>query len=182
MPAITKIKKTSASLLISSMLYAASAPLSANSDMMQMEQVQKARQKLKHKAMGHDGDHMAEEKDVTKGFKGIYYGYLPCDLKDCNGFKMTLSLKQRNKYLLVTQYAKAASREYYEKGIYDWDAKKQKLTLIPKKKNAGKRLFTIKDDSTLIVLRDDGLKMRGNQNDYALQRSDSIKTRQVHIH
>ena len=54
--------------------------------------------------------------DKSTDFHGVFYGYLPC--QDCNGVKITLSLKQKNLYLLVTQSAKESSREFYEKGKY----------------------------------------------------------------
>lgn len=149
----------------------------AESDKQLQEKTLKARESLsmdhsKHKQIA----------DRTEGFRGIFYGYLPCDQPDCDGFKMTLSLKQRNNYLLVSQYARASSREHYDKGKYDWDDKTHLLTLTPFKEGAAKRLFSIKDPGTLIQLQTSGKPMPGDQDDYALERSDKGKTREVHIH
>lgn len=151
----------------------------AESDMQLMEKALKAREGQSHKTMGHSA--RANPEDATGGFRGVFYGYLPCEKKDCNGVKTTLSLKNKNNYLLVTQYAKASSREYYEKGKYDWDENKHLLTLTPKKQ-AAKHQFRIQDEATLIQLNSDGTVIAGNPKDYTLQRGDSITTRQVHIH
>lgn len=151
----------------------------AESDMQLMEKALKIREGKGHEAMGHSS-HL-QPADTSKIFRGVFYGYLPCDQKDCDGIKMTLSLKQKSNYLLVTQYAKASTREYYEKGKYAWDEQNQVLTLTPKRDGVI-RLFRIQDEATLIQLDADGAPVSGNQKDYTLQRSDSIKTRQVHIH
>ncbi len=151
----------------------------AESDKQLQEKTLKAREMIHHKDMDHPV--ATGSADETAGFRGIFYGYLPCDQKDCDGFKMTLSLKQKNNYLLVYQYAKESTREYYEKGKYDWDDKKHTLLLTPNK-DAPKRQFSIQDEGTLVQLDKDGKPMPGNQEDYKLRRSDKAKSRDVHIH
>jgi len=151
----------------------------AESDKQLQEKTLRAREMIRQNAMDHSAH--TNTTDVTEGFRGVFYGYLPCNEKDCDGFKMTLSLKQKNNYLLVTQYARASSREYYDKGKYDWDDKTHILTLSSNK-DAAKRLFSIKDEGTLIHLNTDGMPMSGNQDDYTLARSDKAKSREVHIH
>ena len=151
----------------------------AESDMQLQEKALKARELTRHKDMDHSAHTKADDK--TEGFRGVFYGYLPCDEKDCDGLKMTLSLKQKDNYLLVTQPAKASSREYYDKGKYTWDDKAHTLSLTSKKDGAS-QLFTIKDEATLIRLNSNGTPMPGDQDDYILQRSDKAKSRQVHIH
>ncbi|WAR44262.1 copper resistance protein NlpE [Methylomonas rapida] len=152
----------------------------AKSDMELQEEALKARESIRHKNMNHSMHDNAE--DQTGGFRGVFYGYLPCEQKDCDGIKQTLSLKPRNNYLLVTQYAKESTREYYEKGKYDWDDKKHVLTLTPNKEGAARRLYSIEDEGALVTLNSDGKPMPGDKDDYTLSRSDKTKTRQVHIH
>ena len=151
----------------------------AESDMQLQEKALKAREMSRHADMDHAAQ--ANSEDETGGFHGVFYGYLPCKEKDCDGLKMTLSLKQKNNYLLVSQYARSSSRENYDKGKYAWDDKTRTLSLISNK-NAGKRLFTIKDEGELILLSDNGAPLPGDQDDYSLKRSDVYKTRNVHIH
>lgn len=127
----------------------------------------------------HEMEDHAEHTDPTLGFRGIFYGYLPC--ADCNGIKNTLSLKQSGNYLLVTQPAKDSSREFYEKGKYDWDDKAHILVLTPSKNQPPKKL-RIENDSTLLLLNTDGTPMSGDQERYTLRRSDKVQSRQVHIH
>lgn len=143
------------------------------------EKALKARELVHHGDMDHSAQ--ADPADATGGFRGVFYGYLPCQEKDCDGVKMTLSLKQKNNYLLVTQYAKASTREYYEKGKYVWDDKTRGLSLTANK-DASIRLFSIKDDSTIIQLSANGRPIPGHQEDYTLRRSDKAKTREMHIH
>lgn len=144
------------------------------------EKALKAREMTHQKTMDHSA-HANPAADDEGMFRGVFYGYLPCKEKDCDGFKMTLSLKQKNNYLLVTQYARASSREYYDKGKYNWDDQNHTLTLMSNK-NAAPRIFAIKDESTLIQLSESGKPMPGDQDDYALERSDKTKSRDVHIH
>lgn len=163
--------------ILLSALLAASQAVMAESDMQQQEKVLKAREMNQHQGMDHSAHENSEAE--TQGFRGVFYGYLPC--KDCDGVKMSLSLKQNNKYLLVTQYAKESSREYYEKGQYSWDDKARSVVLTPNK-NAAIRRFSIEDEGTLIQLSNDGKPLAGDQEQYALRRSDTVKSRQVHIH
>ena len=173
-----KIKKNVTWMFFGALLPLFNAAWAA-SDMQLQEKALKAREISHHGNMDHAAHNMVA--DETGKFRGVFYGYLPCNEKDCDGFKMTLSLKQKNNYLLVTQYAKASSREYYEKGKYQWDDTSHTLTLTPHEKPE-KRQFTIKDESELVQLNSNGTPMPGNQDAYTLSRSDKGKTRQVHIH
>lgn len=139
----------------------------------------KAREHLQHQGMDHSKHNM--QADQTGGFRGVFYGYLPCKEKGCDGIKQTLSLKPKNNYLLVTQYAKDSTREYYEKGKYEWNDKNRRLVLTPKKGGAV-RLYAIQDESALLMLKSDGSLFPGSQDDYTLSRSDKANTREVHIH
>ncbi|WP_428356837.1 copper resistance protein NlpE N-terminal domain-containing protein [Methyloprofundus sp.] len=76
----------------------------AQSDKQTMADVQKARE-LSRQKTGH-AKH-TKPVDPSQEFRGVYYGYLPC--KHCAGIKMTLSLKNKQNYLLVTQYAQASN-------------------------------------------------------------------------
>ena len=149
----------------------------ANSDMQMMREVQKARE------AGRTGvDHSQHKKKVKESekFRGIFYGYLPC--KDCDGIKTTLSLKNKNNYLLVTQYAKTSTREFFEKGKYTWDEKNERVILTPRKgKKSVIRKYYIKNDGALVLLNEHGKAMK-NKDKYTLLRSDMKKTRTVHIH
>lgn len=176
-----KIIKNAALIYLGALL-APLHPAWAESDKQLQEKTLKAREMIHQQSMDHS-EHAAHAKpaDETEIFRGVFYGYLPCKEKDCDGFKMTLSLKQKNNYLLVTQYARASSREYYDKGKYIWDDKTHMLSLTSNKDEA-KRLFSIKDEGTLIQLNSDGAPMPGDQDDYALSRSDKSKSREVHIH
>ena len=148
----------------------------AKSDKQIMGDVQKAREMARQ-----DGDHVKhiQPVDESQQFRGVYYGYLPC--KDCAGIKMTLSLKNKQNYLLVTQHAQASTREFYEKGKYSWDEKNHIVTLIARK-DSSIRKFRIKNEATLIMLTSEGAAMTGNQDKYALTISDQKKSREVHIH
>lgn len=147
-----------------------------SSDKMTMGDVQKAREMVRR-----GGDHAKHRKQVDKSqeFRGIYYGYLPCD--HCAGIKMTLSLKNKKNYLLVTQYAQASTKEFYEKGKYIWDDRTGIVTLTARK-GAGVRKLRIKDEASLVVLTSEGASMKGSQDKYTLLRSDKSKSREVHIH
>ena len=92
-------------------------------------------------------------------FRGVYYGALPCE--DCPGIATTLSLKNKNNYLLVTQKAEVSTREYYEKGKYEWDEKAELVTLTSRKKSIVREL-QIKNDKTLILLSVDGVKLEND--------------------
>lgn len=130
---------------------------------------------------GQDVDHSAHENhDKSLDFHGIFYGYLPCN--DCNGIKATLSLKQNNNYLLVTQPARDSSKEFYEKGKYTWDEETHILVLTPRK-DAAARQYLIKDEGTIVQLNSDGTPMSKElEESYTLRRSDTVKGREVHIH
>ncbi|NYT47582.1 MAG: copper resistance protein NlpE N-terminal domain-containing protein [Candidatus Methanofishera endochildressiae] len=78
---------------------------------------------------------------------------MPCKKKDCAGMKMTLSLKNRQNYLIVTQNAQSSSREYYEKGKYSWDDKSGIVTLVARK-DSSIRKFSIKNEARLIMLEE----------------------------
>jgi ssDNA-binding Zn-finger/Zn-ribbon topoisomerase 1 len=138
--------------------------------------------KARIKSLEQNTDHANHLKPVEKSqeFHGVFYGFLPC--KNCNGIKATLSLKQNNLYLLVTQPAQESSKELYEKGKYTWDDEKHNVTLTPRN-DASIKQYYIKDEGTLIQLNDDGTPMKPDQaSNYTLRRSDSAKTREVHIH
>lgn len=179
MQTLTKTIKTNATLIFLGVLLSGANCAWAESDKQLQEKTLKAREMMNNPGMDHS-EHM-NAADNTGGFRGVFYGYLPCKEEGCDGFKMTLSLKQKSNYLLVTQYAKASSREYYDKGKYEWDDKANTLTLTSNK-DGSKRLFSIKDEGTLIHLNSDGTPMAGDQDDYALERSDKAKSREVHIH
>lgn len=152
----------------------------AESDMQLQEKALKAREMMRHEGMDH-GNHSANDASDPNGFKGVFYGYLPCDNKDCDGLKMTLSLKQKNNYLLVTQNAMASTREYYEKGKYDWNEKTHTVTLKPNN-NLPEKVLSMVDETALVLLARDGKTMPSDQEANTLRRSDKSKTRDVHIH
>lgn len=174
-----KITKHGIVIVFGALLGAVNSAWAASSDMQLMEKALKIREGSDHKGMDHSAHEM--HKDSSKIFRGVFYGYLPCEQKDCDGIKMTLSLKQKHNYLLVTQYARASSREYYDKGKYDWNEQTKILTLTSKK-DGGRKLYSIQDDTALLQLNSDGTPVPGNPKDYTLNRADSVKTREVHIH
>lgn len=166
------------SLIIIYALATPFSPVSAKTDKEIMADVQRARQ-----ANRLEGDHSKHVMPIkfskTQKFRGIYYGYLPCET--CAGIKMTLSLKNKSNYLLVTQYAQSSNREYFEKGKYIWNSKTDLVTLTAKKDKKVRKLI-IKDEGSLIVLSPEGTQMKGDQDQYTLVRSDKNKAREVHIH
>ncbi|MBT7434937.1 MAG: copper resistance protein NlpE [Gammaproteobacteria bacterium] len=128
------------------------------------------------------GDHPkhAIPTDESQEFRGVYYGVLPCKKKDCVKMKMTLSLKNRQNYLIVTQNAQASSREFYEKGKYSWDDKSSIVTLVARK-DSSIRKFRIKNKARLVMLTPEGKPMAGEQRQYILaKREDQDKPREVH--
>lgn len=127
-------------------------------------------------------DHSAHTNPIDKDadFHGVFYGYVPCN--DCDGIKMTLSLKQKNNYLLVTQPARDSSKEYYEKGKYTWNEEKKAVVLTPTKGGTETRYYRIEDEGTLIETTDDGTPMTLKGDRYILENSSAGKTREVHIH
>lgn len=150
----------------------------AATDLEARENLAKARAKNSGKEMDHASHKNHADKSLE--FRGVFYGYLPCS--DCDGIKVTLSLKQKNNYLMVTQYARESSREYYEKGKYDWNERDRTVVLTPRKGGTGKRLYHIENEGTIIQLNEDGSRMFGDSDRYVLRRSDMTKTREVHIH
>lgn len=128
-----------------------------------------------------DTDHSAHANhDKSLDFHGIFYGFLPCN--DCNGIKTTLSLKQNNNYLLVTQPARESSREFYEKGKYSWNEENHTLVLTPRK-GSESRYYLIKEEGIIVQMNSDGTPMSEELEDsYTLRRSDTVKSREVHIH
>ncbi len=129
----------------------------------------------------------AQSNDDSKHFHGVYYGFFPCNKEDCDGMKMTLSLKNKSNYLLVSQPAKASAREYFDKGKYTWDTEQQIVTLKSKKKKSLVRQFHIKDDDTLIQLDENGNEMwpdEKTKTTYILRRHNDAPTkkRKSHFH
>jgi uncharacterized lipoprotein NlpE involved in copper resistance len=176
----TLIKRTiqySGLIYISTLLLAYN-PVMAATDLEAQEGFLKARVS----ALEQNTDHSAHTKPVddSQKFRGVFYGYIPCN--DCKGIKTTLSLKQNNNYLLVTQPARDSSREFYEKGKYYWNDENQTLVLTPNKEGEARR-YHIEDEGTLIQLDSEGLRMMGDSADrWFLRRSDKVKSREVHIH
>jgi len=175
MKALTITLKQKLTLLFLSVLTISFNPAMAKSDMEIMGEVQRAREMKRH------GEDHSKYKpiDESQKFRGVYYGYLPCDY--CAGIKMTLSLKNKKNYLLVTQYAQASNREHFEKGKYTWDDKSRIVTLVARKDSSIRKL-RIKNEGTLIVLTSEGAKMQGDQDKYTLLRTDKKKSRALHIH
>jgi hypothetical protein len=170
------LKQNLALFLISSLLSA--IPAMAATDLEAQESYARALAKSHQK----ESDHAAHVNNTDKSleFHGVFYGFLPCN--DCTGIKATLSLKQNNNYLLVTQPAKESSREFYEKGKYSWNDEDRTVVLTPKKGGTSIRHYRIENEGTLIQLNDDGTRMTNEADRYVLQRSDTAKTREVHIH
>ena len=175
---LKKHLKQKLTLIFFSTLFSAYNPAIAESDMQIQERVLKAREMLNQQKT----DHAAHVNPIDKSleFHGVFYGFLPCN--DCNGIKATLSLKQKNNYLLVTQPDRESSREYYEKGKYTWNDENQTVVLTPNKESTT-RQYHIDDEGTLVQLSDGGVRMTGDEADrYILRRSDTVKSREVHIH
>jgi hypothetical protein len=152
----------------------------AESDKELQEKALKAREQTQMGAMDHSTHGIAG--DSSGKFRGVFYGYLPCHEENCNGLKMTLSLNTKNNYLLVIQPAKPQNRESFEKGKYQWDDG-QGVVLLTPNKEAPQRRLAIKDEGTLLYLKDDGTPIPESQQDkYLLQRSDQAGNREMHIH
>ncbi len=149
----------------------------AKTDMEIQEEALKAREL--QKGMNHS---MPVDDPALGKFRGVFYGYLPCNEEACTGLKMTLSLNQKHRYLLVIQAAKASNRETFEKGRYEWDEQSGKVTLTPNKEGDAPRRLSVKDDSTLIYLRSDGSAYIGDQDPYLMKRTDVANNRDMHIH
>jgi hypothetical protein len=161
--------------LCGALLFAANVAR-AESDMQIQERVLKARELTREQQTGHAAH--VNPVDKNQEFHGVFYGFFPCS--DCNGIKMTLSLKQNNNYLLVTQPARESSREFYEKGKYSWNDDTHTVVLTPRKQEAPPHQYFIKEQGTLIQLNEDGKPM--TDDGYILRRSDTVKAREVHIH
>lgn len=166
-------------LIILGLLLNLPGPARAESDMQIQEKALKAREMNRAGAMDHSA-HTGSAPTAGK-FRGVFYGYLPCQEEDCNGLKMTLSLNPKNNYLLVTQPAKLLNRESFEKGKYEWDEGKGIVVLTPNK-DAPQRRLAIQNESTLRYLATDGGPLPGDQDQYLLQRSDKAGNREMHIH
>jgi hypothetical protein len=151
----------------------------AETDMQLQEKALIARELSRRGLMDHE-NHVSPAEEITK-FRGVFYGYLPCQEENCDGLKLTLSLNVKNNYLLVIQPAKPQNRESFEKGKYQWDDAKGIVVLIPNK-DAPQRRLEIKDTETLLYLSTDGIPMPGNQDRYRLTRSDKANNREMHIH
>ncbi len=161
-------------VLLISALFSTYSSVMAETDFASQERLLRARVKNYEQKT----DHSAHLKPVEKHleFHGVFYGYLPCT--DCNGIKATLSLKQNNNYLLVTQPAKESSKEFYEKGKYTWDDDNQ-IVVLTSRKDGLKRQYYIENDGALVQMNNDGMRM---STDFTLRRSDTVKAREVHIH
>ncbi|MDP3589954.1 MAG: copper resistance protein NlpE [Methylobacter sp.] len=177
MPALKKQLIQNLTLIFFSTLFLASHPAMAETDLADQKKLLNARVMNRQQTT----DHAAHLTPVDKSleFHGVFYGYLPCD--DCDGIKATLSLKQNNNYLLVTQPAKDSSREFYEKGKYSWDDKTQIVVLTPRQESTTRQYY-IENEGTLIQLNSDGARVKGDLDRYTLRRSDMTKSREVHIH
>ncbi len=151
----------------------------AETDMQLQEKALKARELSQQGTMDHSA-HASPEKEIGK-FRGVFYGYLPCHEENCNGIKMTLSLNPKNNYLLVIQPAKPQNRESFEKGKYEWDETKG-IVLLNSNKEVPQRRLAIKDEATLLYLKDDGMSVSRDQDRYLLQRSEKAGNREMHIH
>ncbi len=170
--------KQNMALAFFAVLVSALHPAMAESDKQIQERVLKAREMAHQQHTEHEGH--VKPISESEEFRGVFYGFLPCN--DCNGIKTTLSLKQKNNYLLVTQPARESSREYYEKGKYSWNDKNHTVVLTPRKEST-KRQYHIENEGTLIQLNSDGERITGDRaDDYILRRSDTVKSREVHIH
>ncbi len=177
MQALKTHTKKNLTLIFFSILLSANTAM-AKTDLTAQENYAKALAKIHQK----DVDHTAHTNPIDKSqdFHGVFYGFLPCN--DCNGIKTTLSLKQKNNYLLVTQPARDSSKEFYEKGKYTWNEENHTLVLTPRKE-ATPRQYLIKDEGTIIQLNSDGTQMSEElEESYTLRRSDTVKSREVHIH
>ncbi len=109
------------------------------------------------------------QADKRQQFRGVYYGVLPC--RGCPGIVATLSLKNKKNYLLVTQKSKESTREFYEKGKYDWDETSGLVTLTSRKDSSIRKL-RIKNDETLIMLSFDGIDMKNNPKKFTLTKRE----------
>lgn len=176
MQALKKHTNINLTLIFLSILLSANQAIAAT-DTTAQENYARALAKNHQQDMDHSA-HATPDKNLD--FHGVFYGYVPCN--DCNGIKTTLSLKQNNNYLLVTQPARDSSREFYEKGKYTWNEETNILVLTPRKDEPA-RQYQIKDEGTIVQMNSDGTPMAEELADsYTLRRSDKVKGREVHIH
>jgi hypothetical protein len=165
-------------VIISSLALMLITPIAfAETDKEIQEKALIARELQKRGNMDHSM-HMLPES--TSKYRGVFYGYLPCREKDCNGIKMTMSLNANDRYLLVIQPAKAQNRESFEKGTYDWNEKEGTLILTPNKE-APQRRFTIQENG-LLYISSDGGHLTGEKSRYLFQKMEQAGGREVHIH
>jgi uncharacterized lipoprotein NlpE involved in copper resistance len=176
MRALKKQSKYNLALFLLGSLFIANQAM-AGTDREAQEMLLKARVKTLEEQTDHSAHFNTPEKILE--FHGVFYGYLPC--KDCDGIKATLSLKQNDNYLLVTQPAKESSKEFYEKGKYSWNDKDQTVVLTPRA-GSTTRYYRIENEGTLIQMNDNGTRMVNQSDRYTLKRSDMAKSREVHIH
>lgn len=155
-------------------------PVWAESDKEIQEKALKARE-MNHAGQMDHSQHSGSDKEVGQ-FRGVFYGYLPCQEAGCKGLKMTLSLNPKNRYLLVSQPAMTTNRESFEKGKYQWDDAQGMVVLTPYNDNAPQRRLAIKDAGVLLYLSQDGKPLPGDQDRYLLERSDKANNREMHIH
>jgi hypothetical protein len=169
--------KQNMTLFFISIFFAANIAVAAT-DQEAQEKLLRSRVMSRQQSTDHSAHLIPVDKKLE--FHGVFYGYLPC--KDCDGIKTTLSLKQNNNYLLVTQPAKESSKEFYEKGKYSWNDENN-IVVLTSRNESSVRQYIIKDEGTLILLNSDGTQMSRDQaENYTLRRSDTVKSRQVHIH
>lgn len=151
----------------------------AESDKDLAEQAAKARELFRR---GGDMDHSQHSLIPEKGkYRGVFYGYLPCNEVDCGGIKMTLSLNAKDNYLLVIQPAKTLNRESFEKGKYTWDEENRTVVLTPNK-DAPVRRLQIKESGALLVVNEDGRPFPGSEKPYLMERTEQAGNREMHIH
>jgi uncharacterized lipoprotein NlpE involved in copper resistance len=177
MQALKKQLIQSLTLIFFGTLLLALHPAMAETDQASQEKLLRARILSNRQKTDHTAHLTPIEKSLE--FHGVFYGYLPCN--DCDGIKATLSLKQNNNYLLVTQPARDSSKEFYEKGKYSWNDENRTVVLTPRQETTT-RQYRIEDEGTLVQLNSDGSKMTGDSDRYTLRRSDMTKSREVHIH
>ncbi len=148
--------KTSSNTLKQKLILALFGSLTFTSAMATSEGYKVKKPIASHQEQQNDSKQQAE----SQKYHGVYYGVLPCN--DCAGIMVTLSLKNRNNYLLVSQKAKNSAREYFEKGKYDWNEQTKIVTLSPFKKSQTRK-YRINDDNTLTELSSKGVPLKATQ-------------------
>ncbi len=63
-----------------------------------------------------------------------------------------------------------------------WNDENHTVVLTPSKGGTNTRRYHIENEGTLIQLNDDGTRMTDEAERYVLQRSDTVKSREIHIH